>query len=138
MVKTLAAITTPFGTDGEIDLDAFEAHLRWLEESGLDGVFVGGTTGEGVLLEDDEIEALTQRAVSSAGSLRVIAQIGRPSTQATVRLLDARSPRARTPSRPTCRGSIRSPRSRSARTSSPCSRPPATRPRSSTTSRRAR
>ncbi len=88
MVKTLAAITTPFGTDGEIDLDAFEAHLRWLEESGLDGVFVGGTTGEGVLLEGDEIEALTQRAVSSAGSLRVIAQIGRPSTQATVRLLE--------------------------------------------------
>jgi 4-hydroxy-tetrahydrodipicolinate synthase len=87
MVKTLAAITTPFGTDGEIDLNAFEAHLRWLEEGGLDGVFVAGTTGEGVLLESDEVEALTQRAASAASSLRVIAQVGRPSTRATVSLV---------------------------------------------------
>jgi 4-hydroxy-tetrahydrodipicolinate synthase len=88
MVKTLAAITTPFAADGDVDLDAFEAHLRWLDECGLDGLFVGGTTGEGVLLESDEIEALTQRAVSAAGSLRVIAQVGRPSTRATVQLLE--------------------------------------------------
>ena len=86
MVKTLAAITTPFRADGDLDLDAFEAHVRWLEEAGLDGVFVAGTTGEGVLLENDEVEALTQRAASAAGSLRVIAQVGRPSTRATVSL----------------------------------------------------
>ena len=54
MVKTLAAITTPFGTHGDVDLDAFEAHVRWLDECGLDGLFVAGTTGEGVLLESDE------------------------------------------------------------------------------------
>jgi 4-hydroxy-tetrahydrodipicolinate synthase len=86
MVKMLAAITTPFRDDGEVDLDAFEAHVRWLGEAGLDGIFVAGTTGEGVLLEHDEVEALTQRAASAAGSLRVIAQVGRPSTRATVSL----------------------------------------------------
>jgi 4-hydroxy-tetrahydrodipicolinate synthase len=48
---------------------------------------VAGTTGEGVLLEHDEVEALTQRAASAASSLRVIAQVGRPSTRATVSLL---------------------------------------------------
>ncbi len=58
MVKMLAAITTPFAADGEVDLDAFDAHLRWLSEGGLDGVFVAGTTGEGVLLENDEVAAL--------------------------------------------------------------------------------
>ena len=31
--------------------------MRWLGEIGLDGLFVAGTTGEGVLLEDDEVEA---------------------------------------------------------------------------------
>jgi 4-hydroxy-tetrahydrodipicolinate synthase len=87
MVKTLAAITTPFRDDGEVDLDAFEAHVRWLEEAGLDGVFVAGTTGEGVLLENDEVEALTQRAVSASTSLRVISQAGRPSTRATASLV---------------------------------------------------
>ena len=75
-MKTLAAITTPFGTGGDVDLDAFEAHVRWLEEGGLDGVFVAGTTGEGVLLENDEVEALTRQAASAAGTLRVIAQVG--------------------------------------------------------------
>ena len=59
--------------------------MRWLGEAGLDGVFVAGTTGEGVLLENDEVEALVERAVAGAGSLRVIAQVGRPSTRATVR-----------------------------------------------------
>ena len=34
--------------------------------------------------ENDEIEALTRRAASAASSLRVIAQVGRPSTRATV------------------------------------------------------
>ena len=86
MPKVLAAITTPFGPEGALDLAAFEAHLRWLEEAGLDGVFVAGTTGEGVLLEPDEVEALAGRAAAAAGSLRVIVQVGRPSTSATVAL----------------------------------------------------
>jgi 4-hydroxy-tetrahydrodipicolinate synthase len=86
MAKVLAAITTPFGADGGLDLDAFDAHVRWLDEAGLDGLFVAGTTGEGVLLEPDEVEALIARAASAAGSLRVIAQVGRPSTRATVAL----------------------------------------------------
>ena len=86
MVKILAAITTPFGPDGGLALDAFEAHIRWLEEEGLDGLFVAGTTGEGVLLEHEEVEALAERAAAAAGSLRVIAQVGRPSTRATVEL----------------------------------------------------
>jgi dihydrodipicolinate synthase/N-acetylneuraminate lyase len=86
MVKVLAAITTPFGPDGGVELDAFEAHVRWLDDAGLDGLFVAGTTGEGVLLEHDEVEALAARAVAAAGSLRVIVQVGRPSTRATVAL----------------------------------------------------
>lgn len=85
-MKLLAAITTPFGDDGGIDIDAFEAHLRWLAEAGLDGVFVGGTTGEGVLLEHDELVELVARAAPAGGDLRVIAQVGRPSTRATVAL----------------------------------------------------
>lgn len=83
-MKVLAAITTPFRSDGGLDLDAFDAHVRWLDEAGLDGLFVAGTTGEGVLLEYDEVEALARRAAEAAGSLRVIVQVGRPSTRATV------------------------------------------------------
>jgi 4-hydroxy-tetrahydrodipicolinate synthase len=85
-VKNLAAITTPFGSEGAIDLEAFGAHIGWLAEAGLDGAFVAGTTGEGVLLEHDEVAALVERAAAAAAGLRVIAQVGRPSTQATVAL----------------------------------------------------
>jgi len=87
-LRNLAAIATPYGADGGVDLDAFAAHVRWLEEQGLDGVFVAGTTGEGVLLEQDEVAALVARAVA-AGTFRVIAQVGRPSTRATVALARA-------------------------------------------------
>jgi 4-hydroxy-tetrahydrodipicolinate synthase len=82
--RFLAAISTPFADDGSVALDAFGEHVAWLADAGLDGVFVAGTTGEGVLLEDDEIAALVERAVG--GRLRVIAQVGRPSTPATARL----------------------------------------------------
>jgi 4-hydroxy-tetrahydrodipicolinate synthase len=85
VIANLAAVATPFGPDGDVDLDAFGGHLDWLAECGLDGVFVAGTTGEGVLLEHDEVPALVERAVAQ-GSLRVIAQVGRPSTRATVAL----------------------------------------------------
>lgn len=82
-----AAITTPFAADGTVDLDAFGRHVAWLAETGLDGVFVAGTTGEGVLLEADEVAALVERAVADRpDGLRVIAQVGRPSTPATARL----------------------------------------------------
>jgi 4-hydroxy-tetrahydrodipicolinate synthase len=85
--RFLAAISTPFADDGSVALDAFGEHVAWLADAGLDGVFVAGTTGEGVLLEDDEIAALTERAVNqSSPTLRVIAQVGRPSTRATARL----------------------------------------------------
>jgi 4-hydroxy-tetrahydrodipicolinate synthase len=84
-LRNLAAIATPFAADGAPDLDAFAAHVRWLGEQGLDGVFVAGTTGEGVLLEQDEVAALVSRAVGE-GAGQVIAQVGRPSTRATVAL----------------------------------------------------
>jgi 4-hydroxy-tetrahydrodipicolinate synthase len=84
-LRHLAAIATPFAADGSPDLDAFGAHVRWLGEAGLDGVFVAGTTGEGVLLEQDEVPPLVARAVEE-GAARVIAQVGRPSTRATVAL----------------------------------------------------
>jgi 4-hydroxy-tetrahydrodipicolinate synthase len=83
--RFLAAITTPFGAAGAVDPAAFGAHVEWLAEAGLDGVFVAGTTGEGVLLDEDEVVALVERA-AAAGGLRVVAQAGRPSTRATVRL----------------------------------------------------
>jgi 4-hydroxy-tetrahydrodipicolinate synthase len=40
-----------------------------------------------VLLENEEVAALVERAAAGAGDMRVIAQVGRPSTQATTALV---------------------------------------------------
>src|SRR5688572_19193636 len=46
-----------------------------------------GTTGECALLEADEMQALIAATVRSAGGrARVLAHVGRPSTDATIRL----------------------------------------------------
>lgn len=87
--ELIVALLTPFASDGRPDLHALEAHLAFLLEHNIDGYLVGGTTGEGPLLEEDELETLT-RCVSGivADRARVIVQVGRPSTPATLRLIE--------------------------------------------------
>ena len=42
-----AALTTPFKTDGTVDIDAMIAHARRCLSNGCDSVTLFGTTGEG-------------------------------------------------------------------------------------------
>ena len=85
----VAALLTPFGRDGEIDLEALGAHVRWLVDEGIDGVMPCGTTGECALLEEDEVLAIVGASVeAAAGRVPVLAHVGRPSTRATVRLAE--------------------------------------------------
>ena len=85
-----AALTTPFDDRGDPDLDAVRSHIELLIEDGVDGLVVAGTTGEGALLEEGEIEALVAAAVEAAGDrLEVVAHVGRAGTAATVRLAGA-------------------------------------------------
>jgi dihydrodipicolinate synthase/N-acetylneuraminate lyase len=85
-----AALTTPFDDRGDPELDAVRSHIELLIEDGIDGLVVAGTTGEGPLLEEGEVEALVAAAAEAAGDrLEVIAHVGRASTAATVRLAGA-------------------------------------------------
>jgi len=85
MAKTIAAALTPLRADGsELDLDAFEPYLGYLGDAGIEGILLGGTTGEGVLLSVAERKlALT---TSVAGQLTVLAHCGAQSTADTVEL----------------------------------------------------
>jgi dihydrodipicolinate synthase/N-acetylneuraminate lyase len=82
------ALLTPLSADGSPDIGALQGHARALMAEGADGFLVCGTTGEGPLLDDDEV-VLTTRAVveACAGCAVVMTQVGRPSTVATIRLL---------------------------------------------------
>ena len=82
----VAALFTPFGEDGRVDRDALDAHVRFLFEHRMDAVMPCGTTGEGALLEEDEVAEVVEATVRAAEQRTVIAHVGRPGTDATIRL----------------------------------------------------
>jgi dihydrodipicolinate synthase/N-acetylneuraminate lyase len=64
----LVATATPFDRELRIDLDRYAEHVRWLAESGCDGVVPNGSLGEYQVLDPDERAAVVQTAVQAAPS----------------------------------------------------------------------
>ena len=86
---TLAAAVTPLRAGGDrLDEDAVGPLLDFYLASGLDGALVLGTTGEGVLLTEEERRRVAELAVAGAGALRVIIHCGAQTTAQTRRLAD--------------------------------------------------
>lgn len=83
----LGPVVTTFSTDGELDLAAFTANVRAHVAAGLDGVVVGGSTGEAPLLDERERGALIEAARAVVPRDRVLlAGTGAESTRQCVRL----------------------------------------------------
>jgi 1-pyrroline-4-hydroxy-2-carboxylate deaminase len=62
----LVATATPFDHDLRVDLDRYREHVRWLAESGCDGVTPNGSLGEYQVLTVDERAAVVRAAVEAA------------------------------------------------------------------------
>ena len=85
--SVVVALLTPFGPNGEVDAAVLRGHVEFLVGEGVDGLMPCGTTGEGPLLEADEVETVTATVVAAAaGRARVFSHAGRTSTRATVDL----------------------------------------------------
>lgn len=83
----LAAAVTPLRDGGErLDEDAFAPLLEFYASSGIEGIFALGTTGEGILLAEQERRRAAALALEAAGSLRVVVHCGAQSTAETVSL----------------------------------------------------
>jgi dihydrodipicolinate synthase/N-acetylneuraminate lyase len=83
----VTALLTPFHADGSVDVEALAYHVESLVAAGVDGLMPAGTTGEGVLLADDEIVAVVEACVRAAGgAATVLAHVGRAATAATAHL----------------------------------------------------
>ncbi len=69
----LPALITPFSVDESIDTDAHRHNLGVLSGRGIEGFLIGGSTGEGPLLEPGERAVLTSagREVAPASHLMV-------------------------------------------------------------------
>jgi N-acetylneuraminate lyase len=73
----IPACHTPFSPDGELNLNMVEQQAELLIESGIRGVFVGGTTGEFASLTLDERMTLVERWCEASGaSMRVAVHVG--------------------------------------------------------------
>lgn len=80
------AVITPFKS-GEVDYQAFENMINWQIESGVNGVVVAGTTGEGSSLTKEEFSKLAETAVKTAKNrIKIIANTGLNSTFDSIEL----------------------------------------------------
>lgn len=85
MVGIIPPMTTPFTARGEIDEPAFRRQLRFLLASGVHGVAVGGSTGEGHTLDTAELRRLVEVALGEVGGqVPVIAGVIVDSTRQAV------------------------------------------------------
>jgi N-acetylneuraminate lyase len=74
----IAAVHTPIGPDGSLALGAVERQAEHLAAARVEGVFVGGTTGEAHSLTSRERMDLARRwaEIGPAHSLRVVVHVG--------------------------------------------------------------
>lgn len=83
----LTAVPTAFHRDGSLDLDGSRAIFRFVGESGNEGAFILGTTGEFPAVDVAEFTSLVEAALAElADKMRVIVHVGQPSTFEAVRL----------------------------------------------------
>ena len=61
--RLITAIKTPYTSTGRIDLNAYEKLVEFQIANGVDGLIVGGTTGEGHLMNWEEHLTLIEYSV---------------------------------------------------------------------------
>lgn len=77
----ITAIKTPYLESGRFDLDAFDALVEDQINHGVDGLIIGGTTGEGHLMSwDEHIMLIAHTAYMFRGRIKVIGNTGSNST----------------------------------------------------------
>ncbi|XP_073011478.1 4-hydroxy-tetrahydrodipicolinate synthase, chloroplastic-like isoform X1 [Typha latifolia] len=85
-LRLITAIKTPYLPDGRLDLEAYDSMMQMQIDNGVEGVVIGGTTGEGHLLNWDERIMLIGHTMSCFGkSVKVIGSTGSNSTREAIR-----------------------------------------------------
>jgi 4-hydroxy-2-oxoglutarate aldolase len=80
------ALTTPFSSDGEVDLQALRQNVSRYNQTAISGYVVLGSTGESVMLSTEEGESILAAVrESGAPGKRMIAGTGAESTADTIR-----------------------------------------------------
>lgn len=78
----MPALLAPFDTHGEVSVSALHRLIQFLLNAGVNGFYVNGTTGEGLLLNTVERKLVLETALDAVhGRVPVIAHVGALSTR---------------------------------------------------------
>ncbi len=81
----VAALLTPMREGGSaVDVEATARLVSWLVARGIHGLYIAGTTGEGLYLNAEEHQALTQAVVKASRGVSVVAHVGALTTAQSV------------------------------------------------------
>jgi 4-hydroxy-tetrahydrodipicolinate synthase len=88
--RLLTAMVTPFGPDGEVDLEAAAGLARHLvDDLAHDGLVINGTTGEAPTTTDAEKADLVRAVVEAVGDrAHILAGVGTNDTRHTIELAE--------------------------------------------------
>ncbi|MBD3306260.1 dihydrodipicolinate synthase family protein [candidate division KSB3 bacterium] len=79
-------IVTPFDANEEVDLEIVRREVKYLLSTGIDGISAGGSTGEGALLSDAELQAILEVVVAeNSRGVPVIGGVIRNSTRDAIK-----------------------------------------------------
>ena len=82
----ITAIKTPYTEQGDIDLACYDALVEQQIAAGVDGIIVGGTTGEGQLLDWEEHLMLIAHSANKFGNkLLIVGNSGSNNTREAVK-----------------------------------------------------
>ncbi len=82
----IAPMVTPFDENEELDLNATRKEVKYLLNTGIDGISTGGSTGEGVLLSGEEIRKIIEIIVEeNTKKIPIVAGIIRNSTREAIK-----------------------------------------------------
>ena len=82
----ITAIKTPYTSSGEVDFPTYDILVQKQIDAGVDGIVVGGTTGEGHLLSWEEHLILIAHSVHKFGAkLLIIGNTGSNNTAEAIK-----------------------------------------------------
>ena len=83
----MSAFLTPFNEDGSIKVSAIKELVDFHVECGLDGLYLCGSTGEGMAMSEEERMLVTETVTKAVkGRVQVIVHVGATDTNTAVRL----------------------------------------------------
>ena len=88
MYGVVPPMITPFKENGAVDFDSLKTLVNYLSVN-VDGLFINGSYGGGVLMTEEERKAVAETVVkTAAGRLPVIVQVGTADSLSAARLAD--------------------------------------------------